>query len=468
MSDTECCLPYLFQHRPTIIALRKPATITVFNESGRNIPEKVKKALSLGIGIGIGGAPNKVQIMSALENLFRHWEGYARLQRLSPFNILDCKAKLLVEYGNLIKCRSDDEKVHTLNTFFNQNTDLLLTEVDKTKDLQIMKKSDYEIKLNNMFGDTYYFKKLQRNPVQDDFKSLKKVINELKQHISSKTYNLITPIEQLRRGYGIIKRHKLDHPIRPIISSIGAMTEGSEEWLKRILKPFITDCTYSVDSVKEFKKLFMEHNKKFDPVSFEIVSFDIVSMYNNINTEWFLDHIIPKIYENPTEHFETEENNEEEKRTFQYPPEKLFRRFFKNILHDFSAFFTLTGYFRQSKGLTMGSKISGAVANIFMNMLETKIISKHINNGSIQFYCRFVDDIYCFIKKSETENIMKEMNSFEKDLKFTIERMSENEIHFLDTTTYLDDRNIPQLKQYRKPTASDVMFNFNENVCPKI
>ena len=59
------------------------------------------------------------------------------------------------------------------------------------------------------------------------------------------------------------------------------------------------------------------------------------------------------------------------------------------------------------------------------------------------------------------------MNNYEKSLKFTLEKMTENKLTFLDTTTYLNECNIPQLKHFRKPTASDVIYNFKENMCPK-
>ena len=164
------------------------------------------------------------------------------------------------------------------------------------------------------------------------------------------------------------------------------------------MNKFVSECSYSVESVKQFKKLFLKNRNKFDANTYDIVSFDVVSMYNNINTERFLDDIIPKIYKNPKNFFQTEEVVDNKNRTFQYPPKTLFRKFFENILHDYSSFSTLTGYFKQSKGLSMGSKISGAVANYFMDMLEKEIITKHIKNKNVTFYVRYVDDIYCFIK----------------------------------------------------------------------
>ena len=79
----------------------QPASITVFNETSTEIPKNVLNALSLGLDIGIGGSPNRVRVMGALEQMFQHWERFAEIQRLSPFQILDCKSRLLVEYGNL-------------------------------------------------------------------------------------------------------------------------------------------------------------------------------------------------------------------------------------------------------------------------------------------------------------------------------------------------------------------------------
>ena len=59
------------------------------------------------------------------------------------------------------------------------------------------------------------------------------------------------------------------------------------------------------------------------------------------------------------------------------------------------------------------------------------------------------------------------MNSFDGFLKFTCEKMEKEELPFLDTTVYLDAQKVPQIKFYRKPTASDVKLNFKKSVTPK-
>ena len=48
----------------------------------------------------------------------------------------------------------------------------------------------------------------------------------------------------------------------------------------------------------------------------------------------------------------------------------------------------------------------------------------------------------------------------------TVEKSVNNELNFLDTTVYLDDQDILQLKLFIKPRASDVKMNFRESVAP--
>ena len=115
----------------------------------------------------------------------------------------------------------------------------------------------------------------------------------------------------------------------------------------------------------------------------------------------------------------------------------------------------------------MGSRLSPILSDIFCHMMEEKIILKLLENGDILHYNRYVDDCILIIKKGSEEHIQKEMNSFDFFLKFTFEKMVNNELPFLDTCIYLDAQKIPQLKFYRKPSASEVKMNFKKSVAPK-
>ena len=92
--------------------------------------------------------------------------------------------------------------------------------------------------------------------------------------------------------------------------------------------------------------------------------------------------------------------------------------------------------------------------------METKIILNLKEKGEILHYNRYVDDCILIIRRDSELLIQTEMNSYDHFLNFTFEKMVDNELPFLDTCIYLDAEKIPQLKFYRKPTASEVKMNF--------
>ena len=63
---------------------------------------------------------------------------------------------------------------------------------------------------------------------------------------------------------------------------------------------------------------------------------------------------------------------------------------------------------------------------------------------------------------------MKNINEFDAGyLNFTFEEMKNNSLPFLDTEIYLDEKNIPQFRQYRKKLKSEVIINFKNSVTPR-
>ena len=59
------------------------------------------------------------------------------------------------------------------------------------------------------------------------------------------------------------------------------------------------------------------------------------------------------------------------------------------------------------------------------------------------------------------------MNNFDENLEFVAQPMLNNSLIFLDTEIYVDAHGILQLKQYSKPSASDVILNYTKSVTPK-
>ena len=53
----------------------------------------------------------------------------------------------------------------------------------------------------------------------------------------------------------------------------------------------------------------------------------------------------------------------------------------------------------------MGSSLGPVMANIVMTELENKAIKSLMNDGTIKFYCRYVDDTLLVVKPLDVSRI---------------------------------------------------------------
>ena len=86
--------------------------------------------------------------------------------------------------------------------------------------------------------------------------------------------------------------------------------------------------------------------------------------------------------------------------------------------------------FIQIDGVTMGSPLGPILANIFMVELEKIIIPKL--EREVKLWRRFVDDTICFAKMDSLNYILLTINSFHKNIKFTMEIEQNSTTPFLD------------------------------------
>ena len=88
--------------------------------------------------------------------------------------------------------------------------------------------------------------------------------------------------------------------------------------------------------------------------------------------------------------------------------------------------------YKQIDGVSMGSSLGPVLANIIMTELEKIVVSDLINSGLIKFYIRYVDDTLLLAKEDDIDNIVQQFNAFDDNLKFTIDKFTDNNVHFLD------------------------------------
>ena len=149
-----------------------------------------------------------------------------------------------------------------------------------------------------------------------------------------------------------------------------------------------------------------------------------------------------------------------------HPTRSKFKKYLLGLLRDFSYVRSQIGIYHQSKGLAMGSPLSGLLANLYVNILESERIDKFLKEGLIVTWIRYADDILCICKKGSVEKIHSSLNSWAKNLQFTVEKMDNEKIVFFDYGIFLKDGKI-NFKKFRKRGVETVITNYRESISAK-
>ena len=159
---------------------------------------------------------------------------------------------------------------------------IVIAQADKTKEPVVLDKSDYQAKVQNHLDDSNTYEKIQNNPQSKIQYKVNRLLSKLKEEkkISKQQYDrmycstAVTP-----KFYGLIKTHKENNPIRPIISFIGSPTYQISKFLSSLLTPFtnLSDC--KLKNSIEAKECLKTTN--LDPREI-LVSFDVKSLFTSI------------------------------------------------------------------------------------------------------------------------------------------------------------------------------------------
>jgi predicted GIY-YIG superfamily endonuclease len=114
--------------------------------------------------------------------------------------------------------------------------------------------------------------------------------------------------------------------------------------------------------------------------------------------------------------------------------------------------------YEQTDGCAMGNPLSTICADIFMQKLESVIVD---DNKNIKFYGRFVDDILSVNRARQTQNILKNLNSFHHKVQFTHETEKDGTIPFLDILIKRTGNGKFEYNIYRKPTHTDKYLDWD-------
>ena len=104
----------------------------------------------------------------------------------------------------------------------------------------------------------------------------------------------------------------------------------------------------------------------------------------------------------------------------------------------------------------MGSALGPVLANIILSEFEKLVVSDLIAPEAIKFYRRYVDDTFVLIRPSDIPYVLNKFNSFDKDIKITVDTFSDGIgiIRFLDILISKNNTDV-----YYKPTHTGQYAN---------
>ena len=312
-----------------------------------------------------------------------------------------------------------------------------------------MEKTDYYNALNKIFSDASKFKKIDtgNDMILTRLGTVQRYLNKLhnRKEISAEDKYCMRPLAaNPARAHGLPKIHKKYTGIpqfRPIIDTKGTPDYGISKFLSQLLYPLAQN-TYTVkDSFDVVNRIHSIPKHLFDE-GYRFVSFDVVSLFTNVPLRKTIEIILQRIYRDKLLHT------------------TICKRSMKKLLLDScqKTIFDFNGnMYKQLDGVSMGSCLGPVLANIIMTELEKDKVKHLINDKTVPFYARFVDDTLALIKPEDINKVLEIFNSFHPNLVFTVDTFSDHTPHFLDINILTNS----ETDIYRKPTFSGQFIHFS-------
>ncbi|XP_041463894.1 uncharacterized protein LOC121414914 [Lytechinus variegatus] len=262
------------------------------------------------------------------------------------------------------------------------------------------------------------------------------------------TYKKIKPTQkQPPRIYGLPKIHKPGIPLRPIVSCIGSFAYNLSKYLADILSP-LTNCSeHTVSNSSEFAEFT---SKQTINEQESMISFDVVSLFNNVPIEGACSTALQRMQSDPTL---------SERTTLM--PEQI-ADLLKFVLR--STYFLYRGsFYEQTEGAAMGSPVSAVVANLYMEGFEQNALPKCPSTCRPRVWKRYVDDTFIIVNNSEADSLLAYMNSQQPSIQFTLETEQGGKLAFLDMLVQRHEGGKLSTSVYRKPTHTDLYIPYDSH-----
>ena len=119
---------------------------------------------------------------------------------------------------------------------------MIVTKADKGNTTVIIKHTDCIRKMENLLKDETYYKIVTTNPLTDLQKATGRLYKNLNNFniFQNKKAQITLNKTNLSKGYGLIKIHKIDFLLRPIISAINSPVYNLSKFFAKFLQNYLT------------------------------------------------------------------------------------------------------------------------------------------------------------------------------------------------------------------------------------
>lgn len=320
-----------------------------------------------------------------------------------------------------------------------------ISSADKGGATVVQNTEDYIREAMQQLSNTKHYVQLQSDPTPKIAKASNEITDQLfaDGHISEQTHRwakLNVSQTKCHKFYTLPKIHKTlnNPPGRPIVSGINGPTENLSKIVDSWLQPYVTSLQSHIKDSTHMLMILEKWNQDYGPFpdNTRLVTIDVTALYTSIphdDMKEAVRYFLSKQTEPDT------------------PPSEVVVGVADHVLQN--NVFSFEGKtFKQVLGTAMGTPMAPTGANLFMGMLEERLLDQSPVPVNREFWKRFIDDILMLWTGSleELDVFINHMNSFHPTIKFTA-NSSVDTVPFLDINITLKDGFL-RTDLYSKPT----------------
>ena len=307
-----------------------------------------------------------------------------------------------------------------------KNKDIVISKADKCDTTVIMNTSHFVELAHQHLSNSNTYQLLTEDPTQEVVVRFNQYILDCKMRgvISQQELErlLLPDNTSTQTMYFLPKFHKNPLKLRPIIACTNGPTRTASAFLDKLLQPNMKNTKFYFKNSMHLINI-LSNNKI--PINAYLITLDIESLYTNISRDQAIIKFTKIFNDHPQLVFLVD----------------LLKFVLKNNIFEFDM---LT--FTHTCGLAIGTKLTPALATIYIGQLEEAFLSDRAIKPDL--CVRYVDDIFLIWAHTldEFDTFMAELNDVQERINFMSEISKEN-CNFLDLTIHKS----PTLKKYGPP-----------------